>query len=93
MHKLILSGRLATAILFAMLWGSITASPAAAPQEPQGISDPTWRVRRKVGRYTGPGPMEYMKQLRESLSTSEGTPKDIEHIPTSVLCLMDQGLS
>ncbi|XP_011402652.1 PREDICTED: bone morphogenetic protein 6-like [Amphimedon queenslandica] len=95
MYKSILSGRqITTAIILAVLsiqWCSSYASPAAAATTQEGaLSDPTWRVRRKVGKYAGPGPLEYMKQLRESLSTSEGSPNDIEHIPTSVLCLMDQ---
>ena len=95
MHKSILSSRLTTAILlavFSIQWCSCYASPAAAIEE-GALSEPVWRVRRKVGKYAGPGPMEYMKQLRESFSTSEGTPNDIERIPTSVLCLMDKGLS
>ena len=41
-------------------------------------------VRRKVGRITTPGPLEYMKQLRESMENRYGEPKD-------VWCLLDRG--
>ena len=41
-------------------------------------------VRRKVGRITSPGPLEYMKQLRESMEKRFGEPKD-------VWCLLDRG--
>ena len=35
------------------------------------------RNRRKVGPYSGPGPLEYMKQLRETINDRFGGPRDV----------------
>ena len=35
------------------------------------------RNRRRVGPYSGPGPLEYMKQLRETMNDRFGGPRDV----------------
>ena len=53
---------------------------------------PQERVRRKIGNLdTSTGPMEYMKQLRNNLTHSNGKPKNGEEDPTSVWCILDKG--
>ena len=50
------------------------------------------RVRRKVGNLdTSSGPMEYMTRLRNSLTYSNGKPKNGEEDPTSIWCILDKG--
>lgn len=63
------------------------------PTVAEGEDDSSWRIRRKVGKYRGPGPVEYMKQLRDKFSTPDGVPTDLDTNPTSIWCLFDQGLS
>ena len=51
------------------------------------------RLRRKVPEAveTSP-PVEYMIQLRESLTGSDGNPRTAADDPTSVWCLLDKGI-
>lgn len=51
------------------------------------------RLRRKVPETvdTSP-PVEYMIQLRESLTGSDGNPRSAADDPTSVWCLLDKGI-
>ena len=51
------------------------------------------RLRRKVPETvdTSP-PVEYMIQLRESLTGSDGNPRTAADDPTSVWCLLDKGI-
>lgn len=49
------------------------------------------RFRRRINKYKGDGPIEYMTKLRTSMITEDGSPKDIANDPTSIWCLMDSG--
>lgn len=49
------------------------------------------RFRRRVNKYEGVGPIEYMKELKNGMVDEDGIPRDPENNPTSVWCLMDNG--
>ena len=48
------------------------------------------RLRRKAGIDTS-SPVEYMIQLRDSLTDSSGKPRTETEDPTNVWCLLDRG--
>lgn len=49
------------------------------------------RFRRRINKYKGQGPIEYMKNLRASMTNEDGSPKDVLNDPTSTWCLMENG--
>ncbi len=49
------------------------------------------RFRRRINKYEGVGPIEYMKELRNGMADDIGSPRDPANDPTSVWCLMDKG--
>lgn len=69
--------------LLAAVFSSLTI--ALEIRRVHGDVDPARRLmRRKVGPYSGPGPLEYMKQLRATMDERLGGPRD-------VWCLLDSG--
>lgn len=70
----------------------MSAKQTASQQQSNAkLNEAALRFRRKAGQYDGLDPLEYMKKLRESMASSNGTPTDLDNNPTSVWCLLDQG--
>lgn len=84
-----ITGLLSCLMLVQIAWTKSISNPFLRPS-PQH-EEAAKRIRRKVGGYEGPGPMEYMQTLRQGMVDESGIPRDVAGNPTSVWCLLDQG--
>ena len=64
---------------------SVTAADSGRTLQPRD------RLRRKASAVDTSSPVEYMVQLRESLTDSSGKPRADSEDPTNVWCLLDKG--
>jgi hypothetical protein len=82
-----------TTILILLVVGLVHhfATASLIPQsssEHDQLNEAAKRFRRKIGSYTGVGPVEYMERLRNQMISTDGSvDKDS---PTSVWCLLDR---
>ena len=84
-----ITGLVSCLVLVHIAWTKPISNPFFTPSPQHG--EAAKRIRRKVGGYDGPGPLEYMQSLRESMVDESGVPRDVAGNPTSVWCLLDQG--